>query len=173
MQGTPTPAPASAQPPFLTRQEIFNRSALHLLAQGHPSKNGEKCAYMGAGGTSCAVGCLIPESHRDPNFDSSAWAAQFHAFSGTGVHNMAKIPAFVDALAAGGVDVRDLETRRLLRALQETHDTAEASPVDPLGWVGAVASELLALARARALDAGVVRAWLNRHLVPDNAIAGA
>lgn len=57
---------------LLTHQELFDYVARHLLTQGkqsqqpalstHGSVGGYHCAYRGANGTSCAVGCLIPDN---------------------------------------------------------------------------------------------------------------
>ncbi len=44
------------------QQEIYDRVKAHLQRQGKPSfdEHGE-CAYRGANGTKCAVGCLITD----------------------------------------------------------------------------------------------------------------
>lgn len=50
---------------MMTNQEIFDRVACHLLRQNVRSvtygKGGDFCLYRGPNGTSCAVGCLIPD----------------------------------------------------------------------------------------------------------------
>lgn len=46
----------------MTPQEIFTRVKAHLLKQGVRSMDGRRCGYRGQDGTSCAVGCLIPDS---------------------------------------------------------------------------------------------------------------
>lgn len=50
----------------MNKQEIFDTVARHIFTQGVPGgeKNAEgffSCRYRGTGGTSCAVGCLIPD----------------------------------------------------------------------------------------------------------------
>jgi hypothetical protein len=45
----------------MTKQQIFDKVAKHLLKQGKRSKNEEgDCRYRSPDGTRCAVGCLIP-----------------------------------------------------------------------------------------------------------------
>ena len=54
-----------------TIQEVFDHVAAHLIKQGKQSLTDKKegysysgiygCAYRGVNGTSCAVGCLIPD----------------------------------------------------------------------------------------------------------------
>src|SRR5262245_12319952 len=46
---------------------MFDKVARHLLKQGKRSRTrlahgAMSCAYRGRGGTSCAIGCLIPKS---------------------------------------------------------------------------------------------------------------
>ena len=51
----------------MNKHEIFAKVKAHLLKQGMRSMNaGSFCAYRGAGGLSCAVGCLIPDAEYDP-----------------------------------------------------------------------------------------------------------
>lgn len=50
----------------LTNQEIFDTVAAHLLKQKQRSMwNEEECAYRGANGLKCAIGCLIPDEFYD------------------------------------------------------------------------------------------------------------
>lgn len=61
----------------VTLQEVFDRVVKHLLTQNKvsfaskngDSKNGDICAYRGAGGLMCAVGCLIPDNLYKPEMD--------------------------------------------------------------------------------------------------------
>lgn len=60
----------------LTAQQIFDRVATHLLTQGRRSlryKPGSSlpdgCAYRGADGLKCAIGCLIPDEVYDPRME--------------------------------------------------------------------------------------------------------
>ena len=51
----------------MTEQEIFDTVLAHLREQGEASTNRSgECRYRGEGGTSCAVGCLIPDELYDP-----------------------------------------------------------------------------------------------------------
>jgi hypothetical protein len=46
----------------INNQVIFNQVYAHLLKQGKASVNYDgDCMYRGDAGTSCAVGCLIPD----------------------------------------------------------------------------------------------------------------
>ena len=50
----------------LTKQQVFDRVAQHLLAQMEKSEADGCCLYRGPGGLKCAIGCLIPdECYRD------------------------------------------------------------------------------------------------------------
>jgi len=56
-------------------QEVFDRVVTHLRAQNAKSisfnfdKKDMTCRYRGDNGTSCAVGCLIPDEDYDPIFE--------------------------------------------------------------------------------------------------------
>lgn len=51
----------------MTEQEIFDTVLTHLREQGKASTNRSGgCRYRGEGGTTCAVGCLIPDELYDP-----------------------------------------------------------------------------------------------------------
>ncbi len=55
-----------------TRQEIYDTVVGHLRKQGRPAMVGGSdnvCAYRGADGTSCAVGCLIPDEYYDDKYE--------------------------------------------------------------------------------------------------------
>ena len=60
----------------LTRQEVYDIVKSHLLDQGSKSlmETGDMCAYRGENGTSCAVGCLIP----DEDFPSQLEGKDIH-----------------------------------------------------------------------------------------------
>lgn len=55
----------------LTNQQIFNRVAKHLLAQGRRAMSNGACVYRGPGGTKCAVGCIIPDELYSPEFEGN------------------------------------------------------------------------------------------------------
>lgn len=46
----------------MTKQEIFDKVAIHLLTQKTQSIEFGSCLYRGPGGLKCAAGCLIPDS---------------------------------------------------------------------------------------------------------------
>lgn len=48
---------------MLTKQEIFNRVATHLLTQRAKAMDEGRCRYLDRQGRRCAVGCLIPDGH--------------------------------------------------------------------------------------------------------------
>ena len=73
----------------MNQQEIFDKVATHLIAQGKQSRamlthvlklgakpvaqGGAGCAYRGDGGTMCAAGCLIPDDEYKPEFEGIPW----------------------------------------------------------------------------------------------------
>ena len=61
-----------------TKQELFNIVVRHLLTQNKKSTLGPKnysCAYRGADGTKCAIGCLIPDEEYHESLEGvAAWA---------------------------------------------------------------------------------------------------
>lgn len=61
------------------RQEIFDRIATHLLTQKQKSlmPDGYHCAYRGAGGLRCSVGCLIEDAAYRPELEGSAACCTF------------------------------------------------------------------------------------------------
>ena len=63
----------------VTLQEVFDRVVTHLLTQGNTSfsQNSSNCAYRGAGGLMCVVGCLIPDSLYNPLMDSDGDEGEF------------------------------------------------------------------------------------------------
>jgi hypothetical protein len=93
----------------MTDQEAFTQVVRHLLKQGRQSLDAqrEKCAYRGAKGLQCAIGCLIPDKQYQPCMEGEA--------AGT-------VQARVRSL-------QGLSTS-LLMNLQEVHDTH----ADPASW---------------------------------------
>ena len=61
----------------MTKQEIFDKVAKHLLTQGVRSVDGAngRCMYRGTNGTKCAAGCLIPDDKYDNRFERKAWSS--------------------------------------------------------------------------------------------------
>ena len=45
----------------MTDQQMFTKVARHLIKQGKKSIKDGQCLYRGPEGTSCAIGCLIPD----------------------------------------------------------------------------------------------------------------
>lgn len=64
----------------LTNQQIFDRVAEHLLRQACKSVRGggndsgvdQECAYRGADGRRCAIGCLIPDELYNGSIEGTA-----------------------------------------------------------------------------------------------------
>jgi len=95
----------------MTNQEVFDKVATHLLTQGKQSVNaGGTCLYRGPGGTSCAVGCLIPDKVYREEMEGN---------------DLARLPHVRGLKTALGVGARlDPNDTRfdLLYALQGAHD---------------------------------------------------
>lgn len=53
-------------------QEIFNKVVAHLLKQGRPAREENRCRYRTTDGLSCAVGCLIPDELYSPSFEGKS-----------------------------------------------------------------------------------------------------
>lgn len=93
----------------MTKQEIFDKVAVHLLAQGKPSKNAYgDCMYRGVDpGSACAIGCLIPDELYDPKMEDV---------------RVRENPRVRRALSDIGVDIRSEGVLSLLASLQDLHD---------------------------------------------------
>lgn len=94
----------------MTRQEIFDKVALHLLTQGKRSENEYGCMYRGDEGRMCAAGCLIKEEDYDNDLENKIVSAD----------------DVYEALTCSGVferDIYDQEKVELLLKLQDMHDT--------------------------------------------------
>lgn len=96
---------------MLTKQQIFDKVAVHMLTQGRPALNDGTCVYLAPNGDTCAVGCLILPEHRSTAYEN---------FSLNSLPNGEKFSALQDALRMSGVDL--VEHNQLLRALQLVHD---------------------------------------------------
>lgn len=120
----------------MTKQEIFNKVAKHLLRQSKRSVNeGGQCMYRGPNNTRCAVGCLIPKSAYQPAMEGRLAANLLISFPA--VVRCGLVPANMS----------------LVQALQDIHDE-----VEPENW----RRELMALAKRRKLDPKVLehgRPW--------------
>lgn len=54
----------------MTDQEIFDKVARAIKAQGRGSSSGGYCRYRGPDGTKCAAGHLIPDEMYSPSMES-------------------------------------------------------------------------------------------------------
>jgi hypothetical protein len=62
-------------------QDTFNKVCEHLMKQGHPSKDGEGCAYLDKEtGDKCAVGCLL--SHYKEHWEGCGISTMVEAWRG-------------------------------------------------------------------------------------------
>lgn len=120
----------------MTNQEIFDKVAKHLLTQRVQSMSISAidnftsiCAYRGAEGTSCAVGCLIPDDKYDPSLE------------GLNIHSIAH--SMMASILEVSVEEYRNNTKDLLSALQGIHDM-----VRPEYW----RDELTTLAADRGLE---------------------
>ncbi|MEN7527881.1 hypothetical protein [Cupriavidus sp. DL-D2] len=97
-----------------TAQSLFDTIAAHLLSQGKKAltSDGTVCRYRGTAGTSCAVGCVIPNKLYTEDLEGESVGSMLtHAASGT---FSAPLNAFL---------LNDLGPHRdLLRELQYLHD---------------------------------------------------
>ncbi len=62
----------------MNRQETYNRVKSHLLTQNRRSMGEEGCAYRGDRGTTCAIGCLIPDTAYSPEFEGDSISFILH-----------------------------------------------------------------------------------------------
>ncbi len=92
----------------MTLQEIFDKVIIHLRTQNADSMSDYAggCAYRGADGRQCAIGCLIPDDEYDSDME------------GNDVEGL--IP-YSDAIA-GLLHLSEEDYLRLLGALQSLHD---------------------------------------------------
>ena len=102
---------------LLNKQQVFDKVAAHLLAQGITSSKGHEvggtCLYRGPNGTKCAVGCLIPDDLYSPNMEGKSVPGSVS-------------PDFPDLDSMLGrvlTQIVEQDTFPLLAALQVLHDT--------------------------------------------------
>lgn len=129
----------------MTKQEIFDRVAKHLIEQGEPSASvkgeGEPvCMYrhVAPGGKplSCAIGCLIPDDEYDERVEGLGLIAISRDMDVPSVNRL------IDDL---GVEYLD--------SLQRAHDLAAQAMADRgVGWDQAIRTELFGLAKSYGLD---------------------
>ena len=57
----------------MTSQEMFDKVAAHLRKQNAKSSSEEgECFYRGPNGTSCAIGCLLPDEIYRPEMEKKS-----------------------------------------------------------------------------------------------------
>lgn len=86
---------------YSSAQAIYDHVCRHIAVQGFRATNGLMCRYRGAGGASCAVGCLIPDKD------------YFGSMEGNSANNLYKIRLLPEYL---------WPHLDLLRELQSAHD---------------------------------------------------
>lgn len=95
-----------------TKQQEFDAVVTHLFTQGRPAmaNDGDTCMYRGVNGTSCAVGCRIPNDVYTPEMD-----VRVTGFDGTNVTALLQRfgPALPEELTA---------YKTMFARLQEVHD---------------------------------------------------
>ena len=100
--------------------EVFNKVEAHLLAQSvrsiRKSLISDMCAYRGAGGLRCAVGCLI----KDEAYHKGLEAIAMWADEKEDDHQM----LLEEALIKSGIDLNSTMTH-MLSDLQDLHDTVK------------------------------------------------
>jgi len=106
----------------MSKQEVFNKVAKHLLAQRERSENATRCLYLDPAGNRCAVGILLseedckrfdnPDDH--PELSKKLAAANIPNSCGLGVTEIVMLAP--EALG----DAAKYE--RLLMDLQRMHD---------------------------------------------------
>lgn len=100
----------------LSRQQIFDKAAKHLLKQDCRASRNEHssefaCFYRGPNGTKCAVGALIPDRFYHESMEEKSAAALLAGF-----------PDFRHYLGAGLDVSKEHSKANLLTCLQEIHD---------------------------------------------------
>ena len=63
---------------YKTDQEIFDQGLNHILKQGKPSIKNDKCKYRDGEGSSCIIGCMIPDDLYDKKFEGKSVLALFN-----------------------------------------------------------------------------------------------
>lgn len=125
----------------MDRQAIFDRVATHLLTQMVKSTRDHipedpldtdtytdnRCMYRGANGTSCAIGCLIPDDKYEARFEGLTPNTDPENYVSKMERKAAAI-AFREMLSevVGATTADDYD---FLRSLQQIHDFGEAT-----GW---------------------------------------
>ena len=105
----------------MTQQEIFDVVLAHLRKQGEAAVDDlDECQYRGPDGTSCAVGCLIPDELYDPLIEnvSAIQIMEGHVPFGRELDGPKLLP-----IMARITNLLGTESAALLSRLQYAHDT--------------------------------------------------
>ena len=118
----------------MTKQEVFDKVATHLLTQNKRSLEDTSCVYRAKDGSMCAAGCLIPDEEYTPALEGWQITACYESFD----ENVYGFEKWNAALNLALVDYRGLVPPRpefvklfsgwersvvnFLRELQEIHD---------------------------------------------------
>jgi len=94
-----------------TRRQIFDKIKAHLLKQNARAMSGPDCRYRGAGGLSCAVGCIISDEHYKPRIEGRS----------------VKKKDVLEAVRKSnkGLHIDNVTTRAMLQELQNIHDVVK------------------------------------------------
>jgi hypothetical protein len=129
----------------MNRQDVFNRVALALLAQGRPSFSVDKgCMYRGPEGSKCAAGHLIPDEHYTPGLEGRSILA---------VH-------FEEPLLSA-IGIGTYADRMFVRDLQTCHDDpmlvdSEWTEIPAEAWLPQWVTKMRALAARYDLSPAVL-----------------
>lgn len=108
----------------MNNQEAFDKVCTHLKQQGMRSMTDDgTCAYAGADGRACAVGCLLPREIGE-SLDLLDADSSWH-----GVLNAAD---------SGNEQAIEAREAKLLKRLQTVHDDADDSGDSSAFWKSAV-----------------------------------
>lgn len=104
----------------MSLKDMFNYVKEHLLKQGEHSiiENNTGCAYRGANGLQCAVGCLIPDSLYELDMEGES--------SSSLLNNYPQVDGYLCDKYGIQPDGYD-KMRTLLRSLQTIHDNRDVS----------------------------------------------
>ena len=95
---------------MLTKQQLFDKTAIHLVRQGKKSRNKQWCLYRGKDGLKCPVGALITDKEYEKDMEGSNVLDLFDDWKKN--------------LNACGISKRH---QRLLKEIQIVHDDCRAT----------------------------------------------
>lgn len=114
---------------MMTLREVFDKVKTHLLTQGKRAMlpGGYACAYRGAGGTKCAVGCLILDEAYDHRMEGAGMVSveaveEYSCWDVRSIWTAGDPRKLADALTASGVPATN-QVRNMLVELQDLHDS--------------------------------------------------